>query len=637
MCGIAGVVGCVSPGGDTVPLVTKMTRLQAHRGPDGEGIWSSDHAVLGHRRLAIIDVSDNGRQPMTNEDGSLVLVVNGEIYSHKSLRAQLARQGHVFKSHSDSETILHLYEEVGDRCVEQLVGMFAFALWDVRARRLLLARDRIGEKPLYYAFVNGGIAFASEIKALLTVPGVDTSLDREAVTATLVYSSAPPPLTFFKGIRALEPAAVMVWQNGASTTRRYWSLNFARASRPWTWESALERYDALLTESVSNCLVSDVPVGVYLSGGVDSSSICAKAAELVGSLPTFCIGYGTKEKPDPELLRAVRVADMLNLPHTSLNFNLLDVARLPYALSYYDQPFYQIRLLLDDQLAAAARRSVKVALTGAGADEIFGGYRNYNNVRLASLLDSAVGLIPPALVRALPGDDAAKWKTFAQVARLPLEKRKGAMLEREKDVRANRLFTQESYKSSSEYSVGRFADYYCSECEPRNYLDATLYFQLMSFNQHGTTMLSDVAGMSKGLEIRSPFLNHALIEFAASLPVDFLVPSLANPKHNKAIVKKHLALSMPDDIVYAKKLGFGYALTYRELLSRSWRPAAEAFVAKGRYLELGMFSREGARAAVDEGSYTAFMLLVFSVWAEMYVFGDPADRVSEAIARAMRN
>jgi asparagine synthase (glutamine-hydrolysing) len=637
MCGIAGVVGCVSPGGDTVPLVTRMTRLQAHRGPDGEGIWSSDHAVLGHRRLAIIDVSENGRQPMTNEDGSLVIVVNGEIYSYKSLRAQLARRGHVFKSHSDSETILHLYEEVGDRCVEQLVGMFAFALWDVRARRLLLARDRIGEKPLYYAFVNGGIAFASEIKALLTVPGVDTSLDREAVTATLVYSSAPPPLTFFKGIRALEPAAVMAWHNGAATTRRYWSLNFARASRRWTWDSALERYDALLTESVSNCLVSDVPVGVYLSGGVDSSSICAKAAELVGSVPTFCIGHSTEERPDPELLRAVRVADILNLPHTSLNFNLLDVTRLPYALSYYDQPFYQLRLLLDDQLAAAARRSVKVVLTGAGADEIFGGYRGYNNVRLASLFDSAAGLIPQALIRALPGDDAAKWKTFAQVARLPLEKRKGAMLEREKDVRAHRLFTPEWYKFSSQCSVGRFADYYCSECEPRNYLDATLYFQLMSFNQHGTTMLSDVAGMSKGLEIRSPFLNHALIEFAASLPIDFLVPSLANPKHNKAIVKKHLALSMPDDIVYARKFGFGYALTYRDLLSRSWRPAAEAFVAKGRYLDLGIFSPEAARAAVDEGSYTAFMLLVFSVWAEMYVFGDPADRVSDALARAMRN
>jgi asparagine synthase (glutamine-hydrolysing) len=313
------------------------------------------------------------------------------------------------------------------------------------------------------------------------------------------------------------------------------------------------------------------------------------------------------------------------------------VTRLPRAIAYYDQPFYQVRLLLDQQLAAAARRSVKVVLTGAGADEIFGGYRAYNSLRLASSLDSAVGLLPRSLIRRLPGDADAKWKTFAEMARLPLAKRKGAILEREKDVRARRLLTPQGYRAAAECSVARFADYYCAECEPRNYLDATLYFQLMSFNQHGTTVLSDVAGMSQGLEIRSPFLNHKLIEFAASLPVDFLVPSLVSSRHNKAIMKRHLARSMPDDIVYAPKLGFGYALTYRELMSVAWRPAAEALVAKGRYLDLGIFSPQAARDAVDEGSYTAFTLLVFSVWADMCLFGDSADRVSATIADAMRN
>ena len=637
MCSIAGVIGAGLAADDVQALVRGMNRVQAHRGPDGDGMWCGDGAVLGHRRLAIIDVSDNGRQPMTNEDGSLVLVVNGEIYNYKELRAELGRRGHEFRSRSDSETILHLYEEMGERCVDRLVGMFAFALWDVRERRLLLARDRIGEKPLYYAHVNGGIAFASEIKALLTVPGVDASLDLEAVTATLVYSSAPAPLTFYRGVRAVEPAATMVWQDSRITMRRYWRLNFTRAARAWTWESALERYDELLTESVANCLEADVPVGVYLSGGVDSSSICAAAAKQLGSVPTFCIGYNTTDAPDPELERAVRVADMLDLPHTNLNFDVLDVTRLPQALSYYDQPFYQVRLLLDQQLAAAARRSVKVVLTGAGADEIFGGYRAYNNVRLAARLDSAAGLIPPSLIRLLPGEADAKWKTFAEVARLPLVKRKGAILEREKDVRARRLMTPEAYRMAAECSIAKFADYYCSECEPRNYLDATLYFQLMSFNQHGTTVLSDVAGMSQGLEIRSPFLNHKLIEFAASLPVDFLVPSVVSARHNKAIMKRHLSRSMPDDIVYARKLGFGYALTYRELMSGAWRPAAETLVAKGRYLDLGIFSADAARAAVDEGSYTAFTLLVFSVWAEMYLFGESPDRVSAAIAGAMRN
>lgn len=636
MCGIAGIVGDTMAPDRVACHVAGMNRAQAHRGPDGEGLWTGDGAVLGHRRLAIIDLSDNGKQPMCNEDGSLVIVVNGEIYNYQQLRRDLERKGHVFKSLSDSETILHLYEELGVACVAQLTGMFAFALWDANRRRLLLARDRIGEKPLYYTLLNGGIAFASEVKALLGIPGVDASLDEETLTACLVYSSAPAPMTFFQGIRALEPAAFMVWEDGRVKTERYWKIDFSAADTRWTWDTALERYDELLTESVDNCLLADVPVGIYLSGGVDSSSIGAKAAQRGHNTPTFCIGHDTPERPDPEFRRAVQVADILRLPHTNLHFDFVDVVKLPFALSYYDQPFYQPRVLLDDQLAAAARRTVKVALTGAGADEIFAGYSTYTHVRLASLFGAAAGLVPQALIGALPGDESAKWKTFAYGAHLPLEKRKGGMLDREKDLLARRLFTPDFYKASRDYSPGKLADYYCGECSPRNYLDATLYFQLMSFNQHGTTVLSDVAGMSKGLEIRSPFLNHKLIEFAATLPVKFLVPSLTNPKYNKSILKRHLARYLPEDIVYAQKVGFGYAITYRALMAGAWRPVAERLVANGRYLELGIFSRAAARSAVDEGSYLAFMLLVFSVWAEMYLFGRTASAVSDSIAEAGR-
>jgi asparagine synthase (glutamine-hydrolysing) len=621
----------------TVRLVAGMNRAQAHRGPDGEGIWNGDRAVLGHRRLAIIDLSDNAKQPMANEDGSLILVVNGEIYNYKQLFEELQRKGHTFRSRSDSETILHLYEEVGDECVTHLTGMFAFALWDAKRRRLLLARDRIGEKPLHYTLINGGIAFASEAKALLTLPGVDAALDEEAMTSFLVYHSPPAPLTFFKGIRALEPAAFMVWENGRiRTPQRYWKIDFSAVDRRWTWDDALARYDELLTESVDGCLLADVPVGIYLSGGVDSSTIAVKSAKRRHDIATFCIGRDAPENPDPEFRRALRVAGLLNLPHHNLTFDSADVVKLPFALSYYDQPFYELRVLLDGQLAAAARRTVKVALAGAGADEVFAGYAHYHQVRLASLFARAAGVIPQTLISALPGDDCAKWKTFAHAARLPMTHWKGAMLDREKDMLARRLFTPEFYKISAQYSPGRVANDYCEECSPRHYLDATLYFQLMAFNQHATTVLSDGAGMSNGLEIRAPFLNHKLIEFAASLPIDFLVPSLTNSKYNKAIMKKWLVSHLPEDVVYARKLGFGYAITYKTLLSGAWRLAAEALAANGRYLELGIFSRRAARLAVDEGSLTAFMLLVFSIWAEMYLFGETASSVSETIAKAGR-
>lgn len=635
MCGIAGAVGCDWSPDRATDIVTGMNRAQAHRGPDGEGLWSGTAAVLGHRRLAIIDLSDNARQPMTNEDGSVVVVVNGEIYNYQALRRELEKQGHVFKSHSDSETILHLYEEYGDACVSRLSGMFAFGLWDLNRRRLLLARDRIGEKPLHYAEVAGGVVFASEVKSLLGVPGVNRTLDPETVTSHLVYHHPPAPLTFFKGVRAVEPASFMVWENGRlSPTQRYWKIDYSASSHRWTWDDALIRYDELITDSVNGCLLADVPVGVYLSGGVDSSTIAVAAAKSVGQIATFCIGRDTPGRPDPEFQRAITVADTLGLPHRNLHFDPADLVRLPYELSFYDQPFYQIRVLLDGQLAQAARRDVKVALTGAGADEVFAGYAHYHQVRLASMFGGLAGLVPPSLIAALPGGDTAKWKMLASAARLPMEQWKGDMLDREKDLLARDLFTPEFYQTSRGFSPGAVANAYSSECAPRNYLDATLYFQLMAFNQHGTTVLSDISGMSKGLEIRAPFLNHKLIEFAATLPVEFLVPSLTNPKYHKAIMKKWLVRHLPEEIVYAKKVGFGYAITYRDLLSGPWRSAAEAFVARGRYLELGIFSPAAARRAVDEGGLRAFILLIFSIWAEMYLFGEPAADVSERIARA---
>lgn len=637
MCGIAGIVAGGLPPERMGRLVRAMNQAQAHRGPDGEGTWGGDGVVLGHRRLAIIDLSDAGTQPMTNEDGSLALVVNGEIYNYKPLREVLERKGHTFRSRSDSETILHLYEEWGDDCVLHLTGMFAFALWDARRRRLLLARDRIGEKPLYYALMNGGIAFASEVKALLGLPGVSAAPDEEAVVSFLVYQSPPPPLTFFKGIRALEPAALMVWEKGhLAPPRRYWRIDFRGGNRRWKWDDALDRYDELLTEAVDGCLLADVPVGIYLSGGVDSSSIAVKAAARRRALATFCIGRDMPGRPDPEFRRAVQVADTLGLPHHNLNFDPADIVKLPTALSHYDQPFYQLRVLLDDQLAAATRRKVKVALTGSGADEVFGGYGHYHQVRLAALFSRVAGVVPRALLNALPAAEFAKWKTFAYVARLPMNRWKGAMLDREKDLLARRLFTPEFYRRSADVSPGRLADAYCDECSPRNYLDATRYFQLMAYNQHCTTVLSDIAGMSHGLEIRAPFLNHKLVEFAASLPGEFLVPSMTNPKYNKAIMKRWLRKHLPDDITYAKKVGFGYAITYKDLMSGAWRPAAEALVANGRYLEMGIFSREAARSAVEEGALSAFMLLVFSIWAELYLFGETPSRVAETLARAER-
>ncbi|HEY4122196.1 MAG TPA: asparagine synthase (glutamine-hydrolyzing), partial [Byssovorax sp.] len=374
MCGITGIVG---PMRERAAVLAAMTRAIAHRGPDGEGAWSDEACALGHRRLSIIDLSSNAAQPMANEDGSIQVTFNGEIYGFGALRGELVAKGHTFRSHSDTEVVVHLYEEEGDRAFARLNGMFAVAVWDARRRRLVLARDRFGQKPLFWAEAGGALVFASELKSLFEVPGLAFAPSLPAIDAYLTTHFVAAPGTFFEGLHRLPAGHVLVKELGRAPVVAPFE---ARAVRRRAWvrfDDAVDEALALVKASVARQLVADVPVGLFLSGGIDSTLVLAALADLGrAGIPAFTASFADSAKHD-ELPFARVAADrfggsLREVPIDARAF--LDLDRL---VAMYDEPFADVAALPTHLLAKAARAEVTVALTGDGGDELFGGYTHH--------------------------------------------------------------------------------------------------------------------------------------------------------------------------------------------------------------------------------------------------------------------
>lgn len=634
MCGINGIVS-------TAAIVDAPTRIKAmndaliHRGPDGEGQWFAEGVALGHRRLAVIDLSERGQQPMFNADGSLVMVCNGEIYNYRALRHELERQGNRFCSQTDVEVILHLYERYGLDCVDYLTGMFAFAIWDQNKRQLFLARDRIGEKPLYYIEAANGIVFSSEVKGLLRLPWVKREVCEEAVACLPVYQSVPAPYTFFKNIKALPPASRMIWQDGRSRVERYWALDFSR-KRNWAWDDAMDRYGELLKDSVAGCLESDVPVGITLSGGVDSSSIAAEAVALRDAVKTYCVGHKGPQGRDPEFTRSQRVAELLGTEHMNLEFHPSGLDQLPRIIAQYDQPLASYPVIFADPLMKLIReQGIKVVLNGNAADELFGGYRGYNRVALMGWLRGILRWTPRFALNLLPKSISERVGWMLTAARADICRWRAIQMDSTAQNTWLRLFAPEFVKKIEGFSPGAMLAGYARECRPQSLLDAAMYTDLMLYHHHGHGIIADIAGMTHGLEVRAPFLNHKMIEFAASLPQRMKVPNVLNPDRNKPIMKRHLARYLPREIVNVPKMGFGYGVDVKGFMKGPWRKAVEASVLHGRYLELGLVSPAGARWAIDNSFQLSWALLAFSIWADIYLFGEDPFLLGERLIHQM--
>ena len=563
MCGICGF--CFP---DKKPVdfdvLKRMTATLQHRGPDDKGYYTDAGIALGHRRLSIIDL-DTGKQPIHNEDKTIYVVFNGEIYNFPELRRGLEERGHRFYTKTDTEVLVHLYEEMGEGCLERINGMFAFAIWDRRERKLFLARDRIGIKPLYYAFDDNkrNLSFASELKSLLKAPFVDRRLDLESLGLYLTYDFIPGPHSIIKGIAKLLPGHYLVYKDGQLREVAYWDLDLKdRWGKKLSGEEICNEIWLRFKKSVRMRLISDVPVGVLLSGGIDSTSVIAALREEgVDDIKTFSIGFEDPSFDETSFAR--RAATFFDTDHHEEILDpkkLLDI--LPTVASLLDEPFADASIIPTFLLSQFTRRSVKVALGGDGGDELFAGYPTYQAFRLAQIYAK----IPSWLRRNLMERWAMKLpvsfdntsldfrlKKFMRGISYPpiirnyiwlgtfSPKERGKILNAETRAELEEL---DEFGIFNSYLDGKIFD---------SLLGKLLFLDMKLYLQEGVLVKVDRASMANSLEVRVPFLDHYFVNFVTGLPEDLKLRGLTA----KYIFKKTMAGKLPREIVLRKKRGFG--------------------------------------------------------------------------------
>jgi asparagine synthase (glutamine-hydrolysing) len=574
MCGIAGIVYDDSERRVDRAALERMCHQIVHRGPDDRGIWESPGVGLGHQRLSVIDLSPAGHQPMSNEDGSVWVTYNGEIYNFAELRAELESRGHQFRSRTDTEVLVHLYEELGDGLVERLDGMFAFGLWDVRRRRLLLARDRVGQKPLKYAELPGGLVFASELKAILASGLVEPDVDLEAIDRFLCLSYVPAPGTGLRGIQKLPAGHLLVRENGETRIERYWSLDYrdkqSRTSDEWT-----EAVRSEVRAAVDRRLISDVPLGAFLSGGIDSSIVVACMAES-GSRPVETFSIGFEHEAYNELPHARAIAERYGTSHHEFVVRADDAELLPRLARHYEEPYSDPSALPSYFLARETRRHVTVALNGDGGDEGFTGYQRYAQARawdarswLGQLGLGSAARLTAGAVAGVSSDLARRLDAFAHLSSPALARRYGWLMRLLSDRERARLYTPEMQahlEASAAQILGSWTD------DPRagtETFDRLCYADVRGYLADELMTKMDLASMAHSLEARSPLLDHRVLELAASAPADIRCPGGSL----KGLLKRAFRDVFPAELLERPKRGF--ALPLHDWFRGPLRPLAE--------------------------------------------------------------
>ena len=625
MCGITGILDVTGPVDRAV--LARMTNTLRHRGPDDENYYlggaGSVSVGFGFRRLSIIDLS-GGRQPMSNEDGSLWLVCNGEIYNYPDLRPQLEAQGHKFRTNSNVETLLHLYEDHGPDCLDKVNGMFALMIWDAKRQTLFLARDRLGKKPLYYREAPGQFLFGSEPKALLQHPACPRELDTRSLSRYLAYEYVPSPHCIFKGIQKLPAGHCLTWKNGQTHTRRYWDLKFsAPAAR--SEQAIAEELRERLKEAVRLRLISDVPLGVFLSGGIDSSTVVALMAELrpPAQIKTFAIGF--EERSFDESRYARRIADFYGTDHYEdilRSQTLLDI--LPDVAAFLDEPFADASILPTYLLSRFTRQHVTVALGGDGGDELFAGYPTFLAHRLARFyrMPRAIHehLIRP-LAQMLPVSD----ENFSFDFKVNRFLRGAAYRPEIRDQIWLGSFTPDEQRTLLDAipaDVDQYEDIFeaLTQCHADNTGERLIYQYCKFYLQDDILTKVDRASMACSLEARAPFLDYTFVEFANSIPYDLKLKGLKA----KYILKKAMARKLPPDILARGKKGFGIPVA--KWLKSGLRDLVQDLLSEHRIRQQGIFNYRTVARLLDEHFQgrkdhrkQLWTLLMFELWFENFL------------------
>ena len=625
MCGICGQAGRRPDAGRLRAALSAL----AHRGPDGEGEWLGPASALGHRRLAIIDLSARADQPMANEDGSVVLVFNGEIYNFAPLRRELEGR-HRFRSDTDSEVLVHGYEEWGiDGLLRRVRGMFAFALWDAARAELHLARDRVGKKPLFYALDGGVLSFASTLPALVELRGATPEVDPRAVADYLVHLSVPGERTMFRGVHKLPPGHRAELSGGRLRLARYWELSFARQEKA-SEEEWLERIDAELRRAVRERLVSDVPLGVFLSGGVDSSLVAAVMARESTS-PVTTISAGFEEEGHDELPHARRVARHLGADHHELMIRAGDAAELPRLVHAAGEPFADQAILPTMRLARAAREVVTVVLTGDGGDESFAGYPSVLAARLAggyaAVLPAALRARVPDFLRALQRRGGPAGRRARQLLRLAIPAA-GRELEWRFDPLAERGFRGAWREVLDPAFAARLSSHdpdahwraAWEAADGPTVVDRVLQTEIATLLPDMFLVKSDAATMAYGLEARSPLLDTDLMELAARIPASTKLRGWTT----KPLLKRLAERYVPPEVLYRPKHGFTVP-TGAWMRGELGAAAAEVLLSAPS-LERGILRPAAVRRILEEHrggradhGQRIWALLQLELWMRMFV------------------
>ncbi len=564
MCGIVGAVNANSRQINR-EIIERMNQCIVHRGPDDDGFYINKNVGLAMRRLSIIDIA-HGKQPIHNYNQSKWIVFNGEIYNFQELRADLEKRGHEFYTNSDTEIIVHLYDEYGADCVTHLRGMFAFAIWDELDDSLFIARDRVGKKPLLYAHLpNGDLIFGSEFRSLLAHPDISREIDWQAIDSYLSYLCVPAPQTAFKQIRKLEPAHWMRWKNGKIETKRYWLPDFSKKIKI-SEEDAIDETLRILRESTKMRMISEVPLGAFLSGGVDSSAVVALMAETsTQPVKTFSIGF--EEQDFSELKYAKIVAEHVGAEYNEFIVKPDAIEVLPKLVEHYGEPYADSSSIATYYVAKETRKHVTVALNGDGGDESFAGYERYFAMRLAEkyhkipgvvrkiLIENAVDFLPTSELKRSRARDL---KRFVKAASLPTVERYfrwvGAI---DRQSKAD-LYTADFAHRTAGYDSSETLKTWFDQSSGNGIVDRTMFTDQQTYLPNDLLVKVDIATMANSLEARSPFLDHKVMEFAASLPETIKLRGT----ETKYLLKKAASRLVPSEVLYRQKMGFGVPLTH---------------------------------------------------------------------------
>lgn len=628
MCAICGIVNFDHSEPVDPAVVVRMTQTLVHRGPDDEGHFVEGPAGLGFRRLSIIDLS-GGKQPIFNEDDSLAIIFNGEIYNYRDLAAQLSAAGHIFKTKSDTEAILHAYEQYGDDCVHHLRGMFAFAIWDRRRRRLFIARDRLGVKPLYYYFNGRFLGFASEIKGLLEVPDVPCDLDTEALDQFLFLRYVPGPRTMFKGISRLQPGHTLVADDAGVHIRKFWDIDYSERTSASPQQIVAE-FEELLEESVRLRLISEVPLGVFLSGGLDSSAILATMTKVAAGprIKTFSVGYdasGGNEEEDSEFEYARLAAKAFDADHYEFHLDAKTFQEfIPDLVWHLDEPLADPSCIPLHFISKLAREHITVVLSGEGADEILAGYGIYPKMLALDSVNRhlpGLGRFIGSLAGVVPNESL---RHYLRMSGQSLEEGYRGVC-RGFGAETRRRLIGAQRMEHSERQVSDIFHQHFKAAASASPLNRMLYVDTKVWLPDDLLLKADKMTMANGLELRVPFLDHKLVEFAAALPDASKLSG-----EGKSLLRKTMRGVLPDPILDRPKKGFPVPIaswlrgplrqfTRDHVLSRS--SACNAYLNASEVTRI-VEEHEAGRVNRSQEIWT---LLMFQFWHSQFI-GKSASR-----------